>query len=107
MSIEDAVGPIPAAVVAKRWFRRTVLSRAWLTFIVMGLAFFAFGVGTYNIFMLLGANLDLVAHYGWRALMDGAARQLVELLLTGYLSMAAYVIFKACEHRLAHDLAGS
>jgi hypothetical protein len=37
----------------KHWFRRTVLSRSWLTFFVMGLAFFVFGVGTYNIFMLL------------------------------------------------------
>jgi len=70
----------------------------------MGLAFFAFGVGTYNIFMLLSANFDLIAHYGWRALMDGAARQFVELSVTGYLSMAAYVVFKACEYRLTHDL---
>jgi len=91
----------------KRRFQRTVLSRRWLTFVVMGIAFFAFGIGTYNIFVLLSANLDLIADYGWRALMDGAARQLVELIVTGYLSMAAYVIFKACEHRLAHDLAGN
>jgi hypothetical protein len=91
----------------KRWFHRTVLSRRWLTFLVMGLAFFVFGVGTYNIFMLLSANLDLIARYGWMALMDGAARQLVELVVTGYLSMAAYVVFKTCEYRLAHDLASA
>ena len=90
----------------KRWFHQCVLPRAWLTFLVMGLAFFAFGVGTYNIFMLLSANLELVANYGWRALMDGAARQLVELLFTGYLSMAAYVVFKACEYRLTRGLTG-
>ena len=89
----------------KRWFHRTVLSRRWLTFIVMGIAFFVFGVGTYNIFMLLSANIDLIAHYGWMAVMDGAARQFLELILTGYLSMAAYVIFKTCEYRLAHALA--
>ena len=92
--------------MVKRWFRRTVLSRAWLTFLVMGLAFFVFGLGTYNIFVLLSANVDLIAHHGWQALMDGAARQLVELVTTGYLSMAAYVLFKTCEHRLARDLAG-
>ena len=91
----------------KRWFRRTVLSRRWLTFLVMGLAFFVFGVGTYNIFMLFNANFDLISHYGWQALMDGAARQFVELIVTGYLSMAAYVVFKTCEYRLAHDLAGA
>lgn len=92
--------------MVKRWFRRTVLSRSWLTFLVLGIAFFVFGAGTYNIFVLLRANVDLIAHNGWQALMDGAARQFVELLATGYLSMAAYVVFKTCEHRLAHDLAG-
>lgn len=92
-------------VMLKRWFHHWVLSRGWLTFIVMGLAFFVFGVGTYNMFMLLSANIDLIARYGWRALMDGAARQFVELIVTGYLSMLAYVVFKTCEHRLARDLA--
>ena len=89
----------------KRWFHRTVLSRRWLTFLVMGLAFFLFGAGTFNIVMLLSANASLIASYGWQALMDGAARQFVELIVTGYLSLAAYVVFKVCEHRLAHDLA--
>ena len=91
----------------KHWFHRTVLARRWLTFLVMGLAFFVFGVGTYNIFMLLGANLDLIASYGWPALMDGGARQFIELMVTGYLSMAAYVVFKTCEYRLTHELAST
>jgi hypothetical protein len=95
------------ATMLKRWFGRMVLSRSWLTFLVMGLAFFVFGVGTYNIFMLLSANIDLIANYGWMALTDGAARQFVELIVSGYLSMAAYVVFKTCEYRLAHDLAGA
>jgi hypothetical protein len=88
----------------KNWFQRTVLARRWLTFLVMGLAFLVFGVGTYNIFMLLSANIELIASYGWLALMDGAARQLAELVITGYLSMAAYIVFKTCEYRLAHAL---
>ncbi len=49
----------------KRWFHRTVLSRRWLTFLVMGLAFFVFGAGTVNIFMLFKANAALIASYGW------------------------------------------
>jgi hypothetical protein len=89
----------------KRWFQRAVLSRRWLTFLVMGLAFFIFGGGTYNLVMLFHANIDFISRYGWEALMDGAARQFVELVVTGYLSMAAYVVFKTCEYRLAHDLA--
>jgi hypothetical protein len=89
----------------KRWFHRTVFSRRWLTFLVMGIAFFVFGAGTFNIFMLFKANAEFIANYGWQALMDGAARQLAELIITGYFSMAAYIVFKACEYRLARDLA--
>lgn len=88
-----------------RWFQRVVLRRVWLSFVVMGLAFFAFGAGTLNLFFLLRANTGLVYEHGLAALLDGGAQQLAELLLTGYLSMAAYVVFKACEHRLAHWLA--
>lgn len=89
----------------KRWFHRTVLSRRWLTFIVMGLAFFVFGAGTVNIAMLFSANAEFIARYGWQAVMDGAALQFGELVATGYLSMAAYVVFKVCEQRLAAELA--
>ena len=82
-----------------------VFGRRWLTFVVMGLAFLAFGAGTFNLFVVLKANTDLVLAHGWMALADGAAQQLVELLVTAYLSMAAYVLFKACEHRLVRWLA--
>jgi len=71
----------------------------------MGLAFLGFGAGTFNLFFVLKATTELVVNYGWMALGDGAARQLAELLVTAYLSMAAYVLFKACEHCLVHWLA--
>lgn len=87
-----------------RWFQRLVLSRVWLSFLVLGLSFFAFGVGTLNLFLLLRANTNLLVDNGWVALMDGGAQQLFELLFNGYVSMAAYVVFKACEYRLAHWL---
>jgi hypothetical protein len=82
-----------------------VLTRRWATFIVLGLAFFGFGVGTLNLFMLLKANADLLAAHGWVAVMDGGLRQLVELLVTGYASMLCYVVFKACEYSLVRHLA--
>ncbi|HSW07232.1 hypothetical protein [Aquabacterium sp.] len=88
----------------KRWFHRVVLSRLWLTFIVMTLSFFAFGIGTLNLFYLLRANSSLLLDHGWQALMDGGAAQLVELLTNGLLGMAAYLVFKACEYRLVHWL---
>ena len=86
------------------WFQRVVLRRMWLSFIVMGLAFFIFGASTLNLFFLLRANTALFYDNGWMALADGGAQQLAELLVTGYLSMAAYVVFKTCEYRLAHWL---
>jgi uncharacterized membrane protein HdeD (DUF308 family) len=89
----------------RHWLARLVFGHRWLTFVVMGLAFLAFGAGTFNLFFLLKANAELVLDYGWMALTDGAAQQLVELLITAYLSMAAYLLFKACEYRLVHWLA--
>jgi len=96
----------PRGAVVPAWFRRAVLTRRWLTFVVLGLAFFVFGSGSLNLFFLLKANGELLVEHGWQAAMDGAAQQLVELLITGYVSMAAYVVFKACEHALVHDLIG-
>ena len=88
-----------------RNFRRFVLGRRWVTFLVMGLTFFGFGLGTLNLFMLLKANSELLATHGWQAVRDGGLQQLVELLLTGYLSMAFYLVFKACEYNLVRHFA--
>ncbi len=88
----------------RAWFQRVVLARLWLTYIVLGLAFFAFGAGSLNIVYMFQANLRLLLDYGWRGVMEGGALQLLELLATGYASLAAYVVFKACEHRLSHWL---
>lgn len=82
-------------------FQRVVLSRLWLTFIVLSLSFFAGALGTLNLVNLLVANLQLLRGYGLLALMDGALQQLVELGLQGMLSCIAYVVFKTCEHRLS------
>ena len=88
----------------QRWFNRVVLSRRWATFVVMGLSFFVFGVGTVSLFMLLQANLTLVYDHGWQAVRDGGAAELVKLFVTGYVSLAAYVVFKACEATLVQRL---
>ncbi len=90
-----------------RWLQGLVFRRQWLTFIVMGLAFLGFGAGTFNLFFVLKATTELVVNYGWMALADGAAQQMLEIVFTAYLSMAAYVLFKACEHRLVHWLTHS
>lgn len=89
----------------KLWFQRNVLGRRWAAFLMLGLAFFGFGAGTLNLFFLLRANARLLADHGWQAVMDGGLSQLVGLLLSGYASMACYLVFKACEYSLVRHLA--
>ena len=86
------------------WLERVLWRRAWLTFVVLVASFLVFGAGTYNLFLLLKVNVELIAEHGMQALADGAAQQFVELMFTAMLSMAAYVLFKACEHRLVQRL---
>jgi hypothetical protein len=92
------------AARAHALFHRLVLRRKLTSFVVLGLSFLGFGIETVNLASLLKLNLDLVVEHGWQALMDGAAMQLLELLVSAYAAMAFYVVFKACEHRLVHGL---
>ena len=96
---------LPRALQLRRHFQRVVLTRPWLTFVVLGLAFFCFGMVTLNLLHLLRANADLIVDNGVMALADGGARQLIELVVDGYLAMLAYVVMKTCEHALSHWLA--
>jgi hypothetical protein len=88
-------------------FQRLVLARAPLCFVVMCLGFAVFGLGTLNLFLVMSANLELIGRLGWTAIMEGAALQLVELVLTLGLSMGGYIVFKACEHALVARLGGN
>ena len=89
---------------AKAWFQRTVLQRYWLCFVAMGLSFLGFGIGTLNLIYVFQANANLLITHGWQALREGGLLQLLEILVTGYVSLFAYIVFKACEYRLAHGL---
>ncbi len=86
------------------WFQRVVLRRPGLVFVLLVASFLAFGCGTLNLFFLLQANIELIVNHGWQAVMEGALTQLAEIIFTGSASMAAYVLFKACENRLVHWL---
>lgn len=68
-----------------------------LTFFWMLLSALAFGLSSYNIFHLFHENIDLVIEYGIMALKDGAFVQLLMLIAYGVISLATYIIFKACE----------
>jgi hypothetical protein len=95
----------PRVLQLRRHFQRVVLTRPWLTFVVMGLAFFCFGMVTLNLLHLLRANADLILDNGVMALVDGGALQLAQLVADGYVAMLAYVVLKTCEHTLSHWLA--
>ena len=90
-----------------RWFQQHVLGRIWLTFVVLGLSFIGFGLGSLNLFYLLQANVRFLSENGLMAVFDGGLRQLLELLSTAYLSLFSYIVFKACESRLSRWLTGS
>ena len=82
------------------------LSTHWLarhplrTFVIMLCCSLVFGLGSYNLFYLLKANLVLVLDYGVMALVDGALQELVMLAVYGTVSLSAYILFKACEKTL-------
>ncbi|MDP9123261.1 MAG: hypothetical protein M3N82_01435 [Pseudomonadota bacterium] len=96
---------VPRVLHLRRHFQRVVLARPWLTFVVMGLAFFCFGMVSLNLLHLLRANAELILDNGVMALADGGGFQLVELVVNGYIAMLAYVVLKTCEHALSHWLA--
>jgi hypothetical protein len=98
---------LPRSLQFRRHFQRVVLTRPWLTFVVMGLAFFCFGMVSLNLLHLLRSNAELILDNGVMALSDGGGRQLLELVVNGYFAMLAYVVMKTCEHTLSHWLADS
>ncbi len=77
---------------------------AWLSFCVMGMAFVGFAMASYNLVSLLQANLALFWEHGWIVAQDGALRQLFELVVSGYLALAFYLVVKACEKILVEKL---
>jgi hypothetical protein len=82
-----------------------LLKRWWLAFILMGVSFVLFGLVTLNLLHTLSANLEFLTSYGFEAVREGGLLQLVELVVSGYLAAASYVLFKLCEKVLVERLA--
>jgi hypothetical protein len=79
----------------------------WLsTLVLMGLFALGFGLVSLNLVVMLSANFDLIAVHGAMALLDGALRQLVELVVYGYLAVIFYVLLKSCERVLVEQILG-
>ena len=82
----------------KNGFYRHILSRRWAAFVGLGLGFLLFGVSPVNLFLVGRASFERIAQNGWQVLADSAP-PLLERVLTGYTSMASYVVFTASEAR--------
>jgi hypothetical protein len=84
----------------------TWLTQHWIaTFVLMGFAFVIFGLASYNLVQYVAANVRFLSMHGTDAVREGGLWQLVELCVTAYVSVAFYVLFKACEHALVERLA--
>jgi hypothetical protein len=84
-----------------RWLRAHPLAN----FVLMGACFLGFGLISFNLVLLLSANLELFREHGWQVVQDGAAAQLLSLLAQAYLGLACFVGFKVCEKLLVEQLA--
>ena len=68
-----------------------------LAFIFMGISFLLVGLISLNMIYMFHANIEFIIDHGVMALRDGGLHQLLELVVTGYVGMALFVLFKACE----------
>ncbi|WP_413989858.1 hypothetical protein ACMDCR_28620 [Labrys okinawensis] len=73
---------------------------AWRTFLLMGMFAGLFAITSYDLLTLFSANFNFISTYGVMALMEGGLRQFVELVISGYLSLAFYILFKGCLYGL-------
>lgn len=85
---------------------------AWLArhppavFVLMGASFIGFALCSVDVVMLLERNIEFLRDNGWLAVQEGALLQLAELLAIGYLALAFYVGFKACEKMMVEAVVG-
>ena len=79
--------------------------RHWaLTLVFMALSAVCFGLTSLNLFHLFEANLNYIITNGRMALTDGGLEQLLELIGYGFLSLASYLVLKACEKVLVERI---
>ncbi|MFZ6654959.1 hypothetical protein [Undibacterium sp. TJN19] len=83
---------------------------AWLCahpvacFILLTVSFLVFGKLSYDLIHLFSANAEYLTDNGWVGLIEGGLEQLLELILSAFAAMAAYMIFKLCEHAMTERL---
>jgi hypothetical protein len=88
------------------WMSKFLTAHWLLTFLMMSVFAALLALSTFNLFVALNANIELIRRYGIMALRDGAFQQLLELIGYGYVSLFFYLLFKACERVLVARIVG-
>jgi hypothetical protein len=67
---------------------------------IMTISFLGFGYFSVNLFLLFKANVALINDFGVMAIKEGAAKQLGMLLLSAFVSVLFYAVWKVGERLL-------
>ena len=81
--------------------------RWWLTFLLLGASFVLFGLASANLVRSVMLSWEFLVTYGADAVRDGGLWQFGSLVMSGYLAVAFYVVFKLCEKVLVERLSNS
>ncbi len=71
-----------------------------LVLFIMTASFLGFGYFSVNLFLLFKANVTLINDFGVMAIKEGAAKQLMVILLSAFISVLFYAIWKVGERLL-------
>src|SRR5438132_10656477 len=84
--------------------KKFLMRHPLLTFLLMGSCFLVMGVISLNLIYLFHSNFEFILEYGIMGLRDGGLIQFMELVVSGYIALIFYVLFKVCEKTLVEWL---
>ena len=70
----------------------------------MTINFLAFGYLSFNLFFMFQANVSVIKEHRFAVLKDGAALQLLQIILTAFFGMIFYTLRKLCERLILDRL---
>lgn len=83
----------------KRLFDITGHSALFI-FVLAGVSLAVVAYATYNLLHLSMANLSFLREHGLMALMSGGLLQLMQIVLSGTVALAFFLLYKICESEL-------
>lgn len=79
-----------------KWLIRSPLT----VLCIMTISFLGFGYFSVNLFLLFKANIELINDFGLIAIKEGAAKQLITLIFSAFISVVFYAVWKVGERLL-------